>query len=112
MESASVAYAVDAGVGAPRETPEELWANETRTLLSDEEYRGFEAALRQIPASSVCLALSPESVSLVGADGFGPVESGFVAYAADAGVGAPRETPAEPWASETWALESDAESRA
>lgn len=62
--------------------PEEPWANEALTPLSDMD-RGFKAALRQ---------------------------SGFVAGAADAGVGAPRETPAEPKAGEAWALESDAES--
>jgi len=96
VASASVAYAAGADVGASRETPEEPWANETWALLSDEESRGFEAALRQAPACGDCPACSPESAGLVGAHQVEPLGSGFDACAADAGVGAPRETPAEP----------------
>ena len=40
------------------------------------------------------------------------VVSGLVACAADAGAGVSHETPAGPWADNTWALNSNAESRA
>ena len=55
----SIAYVADAGVGAPREAPVELWNNEARTLMSDAAALAFGVALRQAaPACNVNLAHS------------------------------------------------------